>query len=296
MLYNFSEQTIEMAMHRLKRLKRLNSTVRFHLLFGSRQLLFIPMIYDPFMFGSKYLKIPLSKVLHAINWIFLQAPGVFKLSLKINEAVTPLVKSGLLASTRNQIKQLGFDELHVDYTPIALWNLDSGIMNWYKHVGKHSDFDYLIFYESDIYSTKPLDSLYQKYASLYDACFVDFEVPPREWHFNRFPLGSRRATIKWLKKKGLSTTIYRSIFAGAMISRRCLEKLSKLGLDFSGSPYCQNEMRLPTVLSALGFRVGRLDFPFVRYRPEFQVNEIDANFEAGIFHPVKKALAPELLI
>jgi len=285
-----------MALRRLKRLQRLNSTVAFYPLFGPRQLVFIPMAYDPFMFGSNYRKVPLSEASHAINWIFLQAPGVFRLSLKINEAVAPLVKSDLLVSTRNQIRQLGFEELHVDYTPIALWNLDHSIMNWYKHIGKYSDFDYLIFYESDIYSTKPLESLYQKYASLYDACFVDFEVPPSDWHFNRFPLGSRRATIKWLKKKGLSTTIYRSIFAGAMISRRCFEELSKLGLDFSGSPYCQNEMRLPTVLSALGFRVGRLDFPFVRYRPEFSMAEIEANFEAGIFHPVKKALAPELSI
>ena len=85
-----------------------------------------------------------------------------------------------------------------------------------------------------------------------------------------------------------------ALFAGALISRMCLEKMKNLGIDFSGEPYSMNEMRLPTTLSALGFKCGRLNFPFVRYRPEWSEREIWANQDAGIFHPVKKALSVEM--
>ncbi len=72
-----------------------------------------------------------------------------------------------------------------------------------------------------------------------------------------------------------------------MISRSALERLKDLGIDFSGVPYCAAEMRLPTVLSGLGFRCGRLSFPFYRYRPAWSEEEINLNKDGGIFHPVK---------
>jgi hypothetical protein len=55
-------------------------------------------------------------------------------------------------------------------------------------------------------------------------------------------------------------------------------------------------MRLPTILTSLGFRCGRLDFPFIRYRPEWSMNEIFANEDAGIFHPVKRPVSAEMKI
>jgi hypothetical protein len=294
-LYSIPEPALEMATRRLERLMRLNPDVKFCPMFGPRQLIYVPMIYDPFMFGSNSPRIPLFGTLdHIVNWLFLRIPEVFSLSLGINEKITNIAKSDLITRANAQIKQMGFPSFFIDYTPMALWNLDHSIFQWFKNEGKNYDFDYLIFYESDIYTTKPLAEIYEKYAQRYDVCFSDFEVSTKDWHFYNFPPSCRRATIKWLKKKMLPTTIYKSIFAGALISRRCFEELSRRNIDFSGTPYCQNEMRLPTILSALGFRCGKLEFPYVRYRPEWSIGQINAHNEAGIFHPVKRRLPSEM--
>jgi hypothetical protein len=290
-LYTFPEPAFKLATQRLQRLIIMNPKVTFFPIVGPRQFLYIPMIIDQYMFGSNSKKLPLVGTFsHVINWLALSAPGVFWLSMAINKKILTLTRSNTLTEMGARINHMGLQSLYVDFTPMALWNLDHSIMKWFNSLGKQFDFDYLIFSESDIFTTKPLDTIYEKYTKLYDACFVDFEVAAPEWRFYNFPPGCRRATIKWLKQKMLPTTLYRSIFAGALISRRCLERLQQLRIDFSGAPYCQNEMRLPTILSALGFRCGRLDFPFVRYRPEWSRNEILANADAGIFHPVKRSI------
>jgi hypothetical protein len=288
------EPAFEMAIDRIERLNKLNPDVTLCPMLGPRQLVYLPMIYDQFIFGSNTAKIPVfSKISHISNWLFLSIPGAFHVSWGINKKVTLTAKNDLITRATKRIKQKGLPPLYIDYTPMALWNLDHSILHWFNHEGKNHDFDYMIFYEADIYTTKPLAQIYDKYVQKYDAAFSDLEESNKYWAFYDFPPGSRRSTLKWLKKRSLPTTIYKSIFAGALISRRCLNELTRQNIDFSGSPFGQNEMRLPTILNALGFKCGRLEFPFVRYRPEWSINEIETNKESGIFHPVKKKMPPE---
>ena len=292
-LYTFPEHAFKMAMQRLQRLSTLNPTVTFFPIVGPRQFFYFPMIIDRYMFGSNTKKFPLGNSSHIINWLALSEPGIFRLSMAINKILI-LARTNALTEMRARINHIRLQALYVDFTPMALWNLDHSLMAWFNSSGKQFDFDYLIFYESDIFTTKPLDEMYEKYTKLYDACFVEFEIAGKNWFSYDYPPGCRRATMRWLKQRMLPTTLYRSMFAGALISRRCLERLRKLGIDFSGAPYCQNEMRLPTMLTALGFKCGKLDFPFIRYRPEWSMNEIFVNEDAGIFHPVKRPVSAEM--
>ena len=250
------------------------------------------MIVDQFMLGS-VRKVPLiGRVSHTINWMTLAAPGIFKLSEAINKKTT-FSKYKNLSRLTAKIESEGIQKLYADSTPMALWNLDHMILSWFSNLGKLHEFDYLIYYEFDTYTTKSLDLIYEKFTKTYDACFTGYDISTPKWHFNNFPPGARWATKRWLKLRALPTTLYRSLFAGTLISRLCLERLEKLEIDLSGEPYCQVEMRLPTVLTALGYRCGKLDFPFVRYRPEWSALEIHANVNAGIFHPVKELVPTE---
>lgn len=292
-LYMFPEHAFTMSMQRLQRLRAMNPKVTFFPIVGLRQFFYFPMIIDKYMLGSNAKSFPLSASVHAINSIALSMPGVFRLSLAINKFLA-LARNKALTEMRALMNRITFQFLYLDFTPMALWNLDHTIMSWFNTSGKRFDFDYLICYESDIFTTKPLDVIYDKYMKLYDACFVEFDIASQDWWVYNFPPGSRKATMRWLEKRMLPTTLYRSMFAGTAVSRRCLEGLKKLGIDFSGAPYCQNEMRLPTLLSALGFRCGKLDFPFVRYRPEWSMKEILLNEDAGIFHPVKRPVLSEI--
>ena len=292
-LYTFPEHVFGMAMQRLQRLIDMNPKVTFFPVVGSRQLFYFPMIIDKYMFGSKPNRFPLINTFHIINSIALSAPGAFQLSRAINKILN-LVRKHTLTKISDRTNIMRLQTLYIDPTPMALWNLDHTLMEWFNRLGKQHDFDYLICYESDIFTTKPLTVIYDKYTKLFDACFVDFEMATQNWWVYNFPPGSRRATVRWLRQRMLPTTVYRSMFAGTLISRCCLERLKQLRIDFSGAPYCQNEMRLPTLLSALGFRCGKLDFPYVRYRPEWSMNEIYAKKEEGIFHPVKRLVSDEI--
>ena len=287
-IYGIPEPAFNMAIPRLKRLAIMNPNVTFFPLIGPKQAVYFPMIIDKFIYGSTR-RIPLlGQISHIINLSALSTSGGFKLSKVLNKKTLTIVKNKKLNEMDERINRLGLHPSHIDYTPIAYWNLDHSIMSWFNSLGRKFDFEYVIFYESDIFTTKPLDLMYRKYTKTYDACFADFQAATNNWYFYNFPIGSRKATIRWLNQRKASTKLFRSIFAGALISRRCLERLRELKIDFSGSPYCQNEMRLPTVLLALGFKCGRLDFPFVRYRPELSWDEIISNQDSGIFHPVKR--------
>jgi hypothetical protein len=67
-----------------------------------------------------------------------------------------------------------------------------------------------------------------------------------------------------------------------MISRRALAKLA----EQKEMPNAFCEMRLPSVLTGLGFSCAKLDFPMVRFRPAVTRADIEANSSLGIFHPV----------
>jgi len=215
------------------------------------------------------------------------------LSHAIDNRVGAFTSHTKLIELRNKVQREGLQTLCADFTPMVLYNGDHAIMHWFNISGKLLDFDYLICYEPDIYTTKPLDAIYGGYAKSYDACFNDYSKATPSWHFFEYPPGSNRATRKWLRQRKLPTALYRCIFGGNIVSRSVLERLEKLEIDFSGEPYCVAEMRLPTVLTAMGFRCGRLNFPFHRYRPEWSEEEIGANEDAGIFHPVKTLTSAE---
>lgn len=283
----FSESFSSIALQRLRRLRIMNPDVTFIPVVGVRQFLYLPMFVDGSMLGSTQALRLIGPVSHLINWTTLSAPGVFRLSHAINEKVGGFTSRSKLMELSNKVNQGGLQELQIDFTPMSLWNLDHAIMHWFRTSGKLLDFDYMIFYEPDIYTTKPLNALYKAYTESYDACFIDYGKATESWHFFNFPPGCNRRTRRWLQQRKLPATLYRSIFGGNIISRRALEKLKKLGIDFAGIPYCQAEMRLPTVLTAMGFRCGKLDFPFYRYRPMWSEEEIYSNEDVGIFHPVK---------
>jgi len=292
--YMFFEADSAAALQRLRTLRTMNPDVTFIPAVGTRQFFYVPMIIDKYILGSVRMLPLAGQISHTLNWMALSGSGVFRLSETINKKVESFIGHDKLAGLSARLDHEGFQTLHVDFTPMALWNLDHAIMRWFNSSGKLLDFDYLIFYEFDIYTTKPLDEIYEKYTKSYDACFVGYGRVAQDWYFYHFPPGSSWSTRRWLKRRKLPTTLYRCIFGGNMICRRALEKLEKLGIDFSGTPYCQSEMRLPTVLTAIGFRCGKLDFPFFRYRPVWSVNEVFANEDAGIFHPVKTLIPSEI--
>jgi len=111
---------------------------------------------------------------------------------------------------------------------------------------------------------------------------------------SQFKPTQQRATRNWLRDRQLSTALHRCLFGGLLISRQALEKLQELEIDFSGAPYCTAEMRLPTVLTVIVFRCGKLNFPFLRYRPLWTEEEIRSNEDAGVFHPVKTLTSVEI--
>ncbi len=291
--YLFSESQSTMAMLRLRRLRVMNPDVLFIPAVGTRQLLYLPMIVDENMFGSTGSLRLIGPVAHSINSMVLGAPGVFKLSNIINEKVVNLTGHNKQIELHYKTKQECPQTLYADYTPLLLWNLDYVIMRWFNTLGKQLDFDYLIFYEFDIFTTKPLEEIYGNYAKSYDACFVDYSEATPNWYFYNFPPKCSQVMKRWLKRRRLSTNLYRSIFSGNLLSRSVLEKLRELDQTSSAEFYCQSEMRLPTVLTNLGFKVSKLNFPFFRYRPIWSEEDICSNEKAGIFHPVKTLTSKE---
>jgi len=283
----FSDSNASIALQRLRRLCAINPDVTFIPVVGVKQFLYLPSVVDQYMFGSTRSLRLIGPVSHFINSTSLSVPGVFELSHAINKKVGAFAGHNKLVRLRSRVQQEGLQTLHADFTPMILFNGDHAIMHWFKISGRQLAFDYLIFYESDIYTTKPLDSIYGMYTESYDACFNEYGKATQDWHFYSYPPGCRRATKRWLRKRKMPTTLYRSLFGGNLISRRVLQRLEELEIDFSGEPYCFAEMRLPTVLTALGFRCGKLNFPFYRYRPVWSEEEICFNEDSGIFHPVK---------
>ncbi len=53
-------------------------------------------------------------------------------------------------------------------------------------------------------------------------------------------------------------------------------------------------MRLPSIITNLGYSCGKIDFPAVRYRPPIPKSLIMEKSELGIFHPVWEYYLPNL--
>ena len=291
--YMFSEATSSMALKRLRRLRALNPDAIIIPVVGMRQYLYFPCIVDELTLGPTRRLPLIGPVSHLINSVFQSVSGVFKIAKEINNRVGAFIGNSKLAELSNKARREGIQTIYADFTPMVYFNGDAAIMNWYKTAGKKLTFDYLIFYEFDIYTTKSLRQIYEPYAKSYDACFNDYKIATPSWHFYSYPPGCNLATRKWLKKRKLKTNLFRSLFGGCLISRAILEKLSDLNIDFSGEPYCVAEMRFPTVITNLGFRCGKLDFPMCRFRPIWTETDIYGNENGAIFHPVKSLTTEE---
>jgi len=268
LLYTF-HRLDDLSLKRLKHLKSMNHDTIIVPCFGVKQNIYIPIIFNVW-----------EPVTSFINWNCLRPSSIFRLNEIFNKKLelfrrrTELNEIGKIIRLNNMI-------LYYDFTPMGYRNLDLSMIKWFSNEGKKLDFEYCILYEYDIYTTKIIEDIYDKYTK-FDAAFVNYGIALPNWYWYRYPPGARGSTLRWLKKKGLKPLIYMcSPFAGSMVSKNALENLVDLNLPFGIS-----EMRLPTVLTALGFNCGRLDFPKVRYRPICSKTEVEDNLNNGIFHPV----------
>ena len=218
----------------------------------------------------------------AANYFASRSSHLFELLRFMNQKVETLRRGTELANLRGMLTQNEMS-LYCDFTPWQWGNLDLSVIAWFAAQGRRLDFEHLVFLEYDVYTTKTISEIYGRYTSL-DAAFVGLREASPDWHWYDNPPGARKTIVRWLGKRGLRPVLYRCLcMAASMLSKRTLEVLADLPLP----SLCFCEMRLPTLLRALGFECEKLDFPMVRYRPVFSTNEIQRQPELGIFHPVK---------
>ena len=167
---------------------------------------------------------------------------------------------------------------------MGYFNLDSVILNWFSSEGKNLEFDFLIFLEHDIFTTKRIKELYCHYED-YDASFVSYYEATPSWYWYNYPPAGQRSVSNWLRDRKLSEHLYSCLFCGNMISRNVLKKLCKIPM-----PYGHCEMRWPSIIKNLGFSCTRLIFPMCRFRPSLSKSYVEKNWEYGIFHPVYEAI------
>lgn len=263
-------QVDSLSINRLRKLHRENTDVAIFPFFGIRQYLPIP---------SRWRFNYVRQFLDMVNALGLKSAHFFRLSRLINERTESFRRRRELQRLADWLILNGMP-IHCDFTPGGYSNLDLAILNWFATTGESQDFDYLIQHEYDMLTTKTIASLYDHYTQ-YDGAFAHFRRATPDWFWYNYP-GARKTLLKWLKRRGLSPDIYACLIGGAMISRKALEALAHLDL-----PSCYCEMRLPTVLTSMGFSCGRLDFPMVNFRPFLTEKDVAERADAGIFHPVR---------
>jgi len=266
-LYTFHRVT-PLSLHRLMRLKRMNSSVTVVPCLGIRQRAYSPTLIDLRPTPAKFF-----------NWAFLGSTHLFELSRVINKKVESARRKAEVDAVRDALLRIGMN-LYCDFTPMGYFNQDLAILNWFSSEGKNLDFDFLVFFEYDLFATRTIESLYSKYRH-YDAGFVNYDEARPSWYWYRKPPGAKESILQWLKKRKLRPLLYAGLFPGHMISHNALTRLERMRL-----PYGFCEMRLPSVLTGLGFSCVRLDFPMVRYRPPLSESDVKANSDQGLFHPV----------
>jgi hypothetical protein len=270
-LYAFHELS-SLSLHRLRNLKKMNPNVTFIPFFGIRQKIYFPTLID--------LKYPSIKIL---NLSFLKFKSIYKLSYIVNKNVESFRRKKEINFICNTLQSFGAN-LYCDYTPMGYFNQDLAILNWFSSEGKNLDFDFLIFFEYDMFATKTIESLYSKYTN-YDAGFVNYGEAKSPWYWYGNPPGARESILQWLENRGLRPRLYRGLFAGHMVSREVLMCLKKTSLPHG---FC--EMRWPSVITGMGFQCANLDFPMVRYGNLISKSDIIANRRLGLFHPVYENL------
>lgn len=266
-LYTFHRLT-PLSLHRLILLKRMNPNVTIVPCLGIRQRIYSPTLVDLRPAPAKFL-----------NWAFLRSNHLFELSRVLNESVESRRRRAEIDVARDALHRIGM-KLYCDFTPMGYFNQDLAILNWFSSEGRNLDFDFLFFFEYDMFATRTIDSLYGRYTHC-DAGFVNYGKARPSWYWYKNPPGARESILQWLKHRNLRPVLYRGLFSGHMVSRKVLRKLERMTL-----PYGFCETRLASVVTGLGFSCVRLDFPMVRYRPPLSKSDVKANSSLGLFHPV----------
>jgi len=257
-LYTF-HRVDALSLHRLMRLARMNPNVTV-----------VPAL------GIGFKKPPLKTLIY-------RSSGYSTLLNIVCEKIERIRRKAEIDALKDYLEKRGF-LLHCDSTTLGMDNQDLAIVNWFLSQGEKYDFDFLIYFEYDMFTTKTIESLYEAY-SKFDAGFVDYREASPFWDNYDRPRGARRSVVQWLKHQGSLPITYAGFFPGNMISRKALACLSKLDFPIG---YC--EMRLPSILTGLGFSCTNLDFPMVKWtfnkNEAFSKNDVEKRPDYGIFHPV----------
>jgi hypothetical protein len=264
-LYSFHKVT-PLSFHRLFRLKNMNHEITIVPFFGNPQKIILPGLVD-------------SRFTRNLNMSFLGSPYFNNLSRALNTKAETIRRQAIMKYVRDNTARIGLTA-YCDFTPLGYYNLDIAILRWFSGEGHKLDFDFLIFFEYDIFATKTIDELYGK-STRYDGAFVSFSEPPSSWAPGDIPRGAKKSVQKWLGNRGFESKLRRCLFGGNMVARRVLQVLQGMQL-----PNAHCELRWPSIISGLGFSCGNLPFPMVKYRPVISRSFIEKNPSYGIFHPV----------
>lgn len=274
-MYSF-HRINRLSLHRLMQLRRMNPNITIVPRFGIPQSIYFPTLVRPNNYLFKYF---LSNSIDEGILTWLRPASFNKLTHILTEKVESIHRRTEIDALSDLLRKAGM-KLHCDFTPMAWFNMDLAILNWFSSEGKNYDFEFLVYFEYDMYQTRTIESLYNKYTH-YDAGLVDYSKAGPDWVWTHRPAGARRSIIRWLQDRNKVPMLWRSFVPGCMISRKALTQLAEVQL-----PFAVCELRLPTVLTSLGFSCVRLDFPMVRYRPAFSKADVEGKSNYGLFHPV----------
>jgi hypothetical protein len=115
----------------------------------------------------------------------------------VNEKVESVRRKTEIGAVQDILKKMGL-KLYCDFTPMGKINQDLAIINWYSSEGRNYDFEFLVYFEYDLFVNRPLENLYDKYAQ-YDAGFVDYRKAYPSWLWYQNPGGARESVVDGLK-------------------------------------------------------------------------------------------------
>jgi hypothetical protein len=266
-LYTF-HRADTVSLHRLISLRKNNPDVTIVPCFGFSQNIYFPKIIRP----NEHIFSPVLPE-------FIRSLYFSNLTKFEKEKTESFRRRNEISKLKALLTKLGLT-LHCDFTSFGKHNQDLAIINWFSTKGKFEDFDVAVYLEYDVITTKPISNLYHAYQE-YDAGFCSYSLAPTYWYWYSHPKGALESIQRWLRERNRPPLPYWGFFPGNFLSRRVLQQLSEQRLPTKA--FC--ELRLPTIISGLGFSVTRLKFPKIRLRPAYTKAEIIAAQEFGIFHP-----------
>lgn len=261
LFYTFHELN-SLSINRLEQIKQLNPEVEIVPCFGAGQKTFLSKAQN--------------RMSLEFNLKFYQSPYLQKYLLENSSRRLGQKK---INDIRIALNKLGLKP-YFDFTSLGYYNQDKVIINWFRSNGEKYDFDYLIYLEYDIFMTRSVKNIYDKYAK-YDAAFVDFEKPGLSWMWTKIPFGVKKTLYSWMRNNGYKPKLYKGFFPGHIVSRNVLATIASIQWP---TGFC--ELRLPTIIKAMGFSCGRLPFPFVQNK-KLSKPIIERSSSFGIFHSVR---------